>query len=213
MIHVVDFFTRRFGVGGNVLVALMFLAMAVVGVIIAVRGRGAMVTIVSVCGFLLGLLGGAMVGILCFDSLIAMIVLAAVGGVVLLFTVRNVKSIGYFIGIGSLSWFLAFVITSEMYVTDAKITENTLLFADLVIAVIMGFLAALRSKYTVSVVTSLAGGVMTSISILAMLGNYFADAKTWIIAGVVAVVGFIAQTRVYDLKPKRNKQKHRKKRR
>lgn len=195
------------------MVALMFLAMAVVGVIIAVRGRGAMVTIVSVCGFLLGLLGGAMVGILCFDSLIAMIVLAAVGGVVLLFTVRNVKSIGYFIGIGSLSWFLAFVITSEMYVTDAKITENTLLFADLVIAVIMGFLAALRSKYTVSVVTSLAGGVMTSISILAMLGNYFADAKTWIIAGVVAVVGFIAQTRVYDLKPKRNKQKHRKKRR
>lgn len=213
MIHVVDFFTRRFGVGGNVLVALMFLAMAVVGVIIAVRGRGAMVTIVSVCGFLLGLLGGAMVGILCFDSLIAMIVLAAVGGVVLLFTVRNVKSIGYFIGIGSLSWFLAFVITSEMYVTDAKITENTLLFADLVIAVIMGFLAALRSKYTVSVVTSLAGGVMTSISILAMLGNYFADTKTWIIAGVVAVVGFIAQTRVYDLKPKRKNQKHRKKRR
>lgn len=209
MIHVVDFFTRRFGVGGNVLVALVFLIMAVIGVVVAIRGRGAMVTIVSVCGFLVGMIAGAMVGILCFNSLIVMIVLAAVGGVLLLFTVRNVKSIGYFIGIGSLSWFLAFVITSEMYVTDAKVTENTLLFIDLVIAVVMGFLAALRSKYTVSVVTSLAGGVMTSISVLAMLGNYFADAKTWIIAGAVAIFGFAVQMNTYDLKPKGKKRKKR----
>lgn len=209
MIHVVDFFTRTFGVGGNVLVAFIFLVMAVLGVIIAMRGRGAMVWIVSVCGFVVGILLGAMIGILVFDSLIMMIILAAVGGVLLLYGVRSVKSIGYFVGIATLSWFLAFIITSEMYTTDTKVTENTMLFIDMAVGIVMGFLAALRSKYIVSVVTALAGGVMASICTLAIFGNYFADFKTWVIAGAVALLGLIVQINTYDIHSTKNKKKKR----
>lgn len=207
MIHVVDFFTYTFGVRGNVFVAFVFLAIAILGVIIAIRGRGAMVWIVSVCGFLIGILLGAMIGILVFNSIIMMIILAAVGGVLLLYGVRSVKSIGYFIGIATLSWFLAFIITSEMNITDSKTTENTLLFIDMAVGVFMGFLAALRSKYIVSVVTALAGGVMASICALAIFGNYFADAKTWVIAGAVALLGFIVQINTYDIHSSKKKKR------
>ncbi len=207
MIHVVDFFTRTFGVGGNVLVAFIFFAMAILGVIIAMRGRGAMVWIVSVCGFLVGLFIGAMIGILVFNSLIMMIILAAVFSVLLLFGVRTVKSIGYFVGIATLSWFLAFVITSEMNVTGTRITKNTLLFIDMAIGVIMGFLAALRSKYIVTIVTALAGGVMASICTFAIFGSYFADLKMWITAGAVAVLGIVVQINTYDIKPSKGKKK------
>ena len=207
MIHVVDFFTYNFGVGGNVLVAFLFLAMAIVGVIIAMRGRGAMVWIVGVCGFLVGILLGAMLGILVFNSIIMMIILAAIGGVLLSYGVRAVKSIGYFVGIATLSWFLAFIITSETYTTDTRVTENTLLFVDMAVGLIMGFLAALRSKYIVSVVTALAGGVMASICTLAIFGNYFADAKTWVIAGAVALLGFMVQINTYDIHPSKKKKR------
>ncbi len=207
MIHVVEFFTRHFGIGGNVFAAIIFLVLAILGIVIAMRGRDAMVGIVAVCGFICGIIIGAMIGLLCFDSIILMIILASVGGVLLLYTVRNLKSVGYFIGIGSLSWFLAFVITSQMYVTDESVNENTLLFIDLVIAVVMGFLAAGRSKYIVSVITAVSGGVITSISTLAILGYYFADIKTWIIAAIIALAGFAVQINIYDFKPRKKKKR------
>lgn len=209
MVHMVDFFTRRFGVGGNIIVALIFILLAVVGVVIAMRGRGAMTWIVGVCGFVCGVLLGAMVGILVFNSLILMIIFASVGGVLLLYTVKNVKTIGYFLGIGSLGWFLAYIITSEMYTTDTSVTENTLLFIDLVAGLAMGFFAALRSKYIVSVITALAGGVIAAISTLALLGQYFADAKMWFIAVAVALAGLAAQINTYDLKSAKKKNKRR----
>ncbi len=205
MINVVEFFTHNLGVGGNVLVAFIFLALAVLGVIIAMRGRGAMVWIVSVCGFVVGILAGAMIGILVFNSLIMMIILAAVGGVLLLYGVRSARSVGYFIGIGTLSWLLAYIVTSEMYVTDTSVNENTLLLIDLVVGIFMGFLAALRSKYIVSVVTAIAGGLLASISTLAIFGSYFADGKTWTIAGAVALLGIMVQIKTYDIKPQKKK--------
>lgn len=210
MIHIVEFFNHRFGIGGNVLAAIIFLVFAILGVVIAMRGRDAMVGIVGVCGFVCGVLGGAMVGLLCFDSIILMILLASVGGVLLLYTVRNIKSLGYFIGIGSLSWFLSYIITSQMIVTNEAMTDNTLLFIDLVVSVIMGFLAACRSKYIVSVITAISGGVIASICTLAILGFYFADLKTWIIAAIVALSGLSVQIHIYDLKPKRSRQKTKK---
>lgn len=199
MIHLVEFFTHRFGAMGNIASAVVFLALAVLGLIIAMRGRAVMVGVVAVCGFICGVLAGAMIGLLCFNSIILMVILASVGGVLLLYTVKNIKSVGYFIGIGSLTWFLAFTLTSQMYVTDEAVTENTLLFIDLA-AVVMGILAACRSKYIVSVITAISGGVITAISSLAILGYYFADLKTWIIAGIVAAAGIMVQINVYDLK-------------
>ena len=205
MINVVEFFTHNLGVGGNVLVAFIFLALAVAGVIIAMRGRGAMVWIVSVCGFVVGVLAGAMLGILVFNSLIMMIILAAVGGVLLLYGVRAARSIGYFIGIGTLGWILSYIVTSEMYTGDSGTNENILLLIDFAVGVLMGFLAALRSKYIVSLVTAIAGGLLTAISTLAIFGSYFADAKTWTIAGAVAVLGFMVQIKTYDIKPAKKK--------
>lgn len=208
MIHIVDFFTGMFGVGGNIISGLIFLLLAVLGVVIAIRGCGAMVWIVSICGFLVGILIGAMIGILVFNSLIMMIILAAVGGVLLLYGVRHTKSIGYFVGIGSLSWLLAYIITNEMYVTDTHVSQNTLLFIDMAVGLTMGFFAALRSKYIVSVVTALAGGMLTSIATLSIFGNYFADAKTWTIAAAAAVLGFMVQINTYDIHTgKRKKRK------
>ncbi len=205
MINIVEFFTHNLGVGGNVLVAFIFLALAVAGVIIAMRGRGAMVWIVSVCGFVVGVLAGAMLGILVFNSLIMMIILAAVGGVLLLYGVRAARSIGYFIGIGTLGWLLSYIVTSEMYTGDSGTNENILLLIDFAVGVFMGFLAALRSKYIVSLVTAIAGGLLTAISTLAIFGSYFADAKTWTIAGAVAVLGFMVQIKTYDIKPAKKK--------
>ena len=209
MIHIVDFFTRTFGAGGSIIVAVIFFALAILGVIIAMRGRGAIDRIVGICSWATGTLSGAMLGLLCFNSLILMIILAAVGGVLLLYTVKNNKGIGYFIGIASLGWFLAFVITSEMNITDARFTENTLLFIDLVIGLGLGLLAALRSKYLVSLITAASGGVITAISTLAMIGYYFADTRTWVVSAVVALAGFAVQIHTYDLKSEGKNKKRR----
>ncbi len=209
MTGVVDFFTYRFDGGGRVLVALIFFALAILGVIMSTRGRGAMVWIVGVGGFLLGILLGAMAGIMLFNSLIAMTILASVFGVLLLFLVMRVKSIGYFIGIATLSWFLAYIVTSEMYVKDTSVSRNTILFIDMAIGIIMGFLAALRSKYLVSVVTAIAGGLLSAISALAIFGVYFADYRTCLIAGVISAFGLFVQITTYDLKPTKRKKKRR----
>lgn len=205
MIHVVDFFRRTMGAGGSALVAVIFIALTVLGVMIAMRGRSAMMWIVSVCAFICGMLIGGMIGILVFDSIIVMIILSAIFSVLLVVVVKYFKGIGYFIGIASLGWFLAFVITSEMNVAGDTVNENTLLFIDLIVGVIMGIMAACRSKYIISVITAASGGVITAISSLALIGFYFADIKTWIIATAVAVFGFVVQIRRYDLKPVRRK--------
>ncbi len=189
------------GAAGTLVAALVFLALTVLGVVIAMRGRGTMIWLVSVSAFIFGTLAGAMIGILAFDSIIIMAVLAAVCGVLLVVVVRRLTSVGYFIGIGTLSWFLAFIITSEMYVAGEGVSENTLLFIALLIAIVMGTLAACRSKYMATFITAVSGGVITAISSLALIGFYFADARTWIIATIIAVLGICVQIRTYDLKP------------
>ncbi|MGN0182006.1 MAG: hypothetical protein ACI4DP_06300 [Candidatus Ornithomonoglobus sp.] len=210
MSHVVDFFTGRYGASGNIIVSIIFLAMTILGVVIATHGRGAMIWLVSVCGMIVGILGGAMIGLLVFDSFLLMLLFAVAGGVLLLLLVKFVKSFGYFIGIGALGFFLAFTITSAMYTTNTRITENTILLIDMAAGIIMGLLAAIKSKYTVSVITAAAGGVIASVSMLALFRFYFADLKTWIIALIIAVIGMIVQIRVYDITPpeKRKKPKH-----
>lgn len=205
MIHVVDFFRRTMGFGGSVLIKLIFALLAFAGIIIAIRGRKAMVWLVSVSAFIFGMLLGAMLGILVFNSIILMIILASVCSVLLLVVVKKFKSIGYFIGVGSLGWFLSFIITSDMNVSSEVANENALLFLDLVIGVIMGFMAACRSKYITSVITATSGGVITAISVLALAESYFADEKMWIIAGMVALAGFIVQIHTYDLRPRLSK--------
>ena len=195
MSHIVDFFTSRFGSGGNIIVGIIFLAMAV----IALRGRQIMVWLVGFCGLCLGILFGAAAGLLIFDSFIIMLITAFAGGMLLLLLVKYVKSIGYFIGIGALGFFIAFTVTSELYIDSTRITENTLLLADLVAAIIMGILAAIQSKYIISVITAAAGGMIASISILALFGKYFADWKMWFLALVIAVFGMVMQVRIYDL--------------
>lgn len=207
MVHIVDFLTNQFGIGGTVIAAIISFVLAALGVIVAMRGRGAMEWIVIVCGFMVGVLAGAMIGILCFDSLILMGIFAAVGGVLLLYTVKNAKSVGYFIGIGSLSWLISLIVTSEIYASDASVSENSLLFLDLVIGIVMGTLAACRSKYIVSVVTAIAGGMITAIFTLVILGYYFADTKTWVFAGAVALAGLAVQIHTYDLKAQSKKKK------
>ena len=205
MIHVVDFFRRTMGFGGSVLIKLIFALLAFAGSIIAIRGRKAMVWLVSVSAFIFGMLLGAMLGILAFNSIILMIILASVCSVLLLVVVKKFKSIGYFIGVGSLGWFLSFIITSDMNVSSEVANENALLFLDLVIGVIMGFMAACRSKYITSVITAASGGIITAISVLALVESYFADEKMWIIAGMVALAGFIVQIHTYDLRPRLSK--------
>lgn len=199
MSHIVDFFTSRFGSGGNIIVGIIFLVMAVMGVLIALRGRQIMVWLVGFCGLCLGILFGAAAGLLIFDSFIIMLITAFAGGMLLLLLVKYVKSIGYFIGIGALGFFIAFTVTSELYIDSTRITENTLLLADLVAAIIMGILAAIQSKYIISVITAAAGGMIASISILALFGKYFADWKMWFLALVIAVFGMVMQVRIYDL--------------
>ena len=187
------------GAAGTAVAALIFIVLTVLGIIIAMRGRGTMIWLVSVCAFVCGTMLGAMIGILGFNSIIIMIVLASVCGVLFVFVVKRFERIGYFIGISSLGWFLAYILTSETNVVGGNMSENTLLFIDLVVGIIMGIMAACKSKYTVSVVTAASGGVIASISALALIGFYFADVKTWILAGIIAVAGFVVQIRIYDL--------------
>lgn len=199
MSHIVDFFTSRFGSGGNIIVGIIFLVMSIIGILVAIRGRQIMVWLVGFCGLCLGILFGAAAGLLIFDSFIIMLITAFVGGTLLLLLVKYVKSIGYFIGIGALGFFIAFTVTSELYIDSTRITENTLLLVDLIAAIIMGILAAIQSKYVISVITSAAGGMIASISILAIFGKYFADWKMWALAMAIAVFGMIMQIRIYDL--------------
>lgn len=203
MIHVVDFFRRTMGTGGSVLIKVIFALLAVAGIVIAIRGRKAMVGLVSVCAFIVGILAGAMCGILIFNSIIVMIILASVFSVLLLVVVKKFKSIGYFIGVGSLGWFLSFMITSEMNVSSNVVNENGLLFLDLVIGIVMGLMAACRSKYIASVITAVSGGIITAISLLAIVESYFADKKMWTIATVIALVGLVAQIRAHYMKYRR----------
>lgn len=209
MSHIVDFFTGRFGASGNIIVGIIFLAMTVLGIVIAARGRGAMIWLVGACGMLVGILGGAMAGLLIFDSFLLMLLFAALGGTAGLLVVKFFKSLGYFIGIGALGFFLAFTVTPEIYTTNTQITENTVLLIDLAAGLAMGLLAAIKSKYTVSVITAASGGVMAAVSFLALFKFYFADIKTWILAAAIAAAGLVIQIRVYDIKPaKKKRPKH-----
>ncbi|MBQ3123994.1 MAG: hypothetical protein IJC09_01045 [Clostridia bacterium] len=208
MIHLVNFCRNTMGAAGTAVAAVIFLALTVLGVVIAMKGRETMIWVVSVCALVFGTLAGAMIGILVFNSIIIMIILASICGVLLVFVVKRFKAVGYFIGISSLGWLLAFILTSEMNVAGDTVNENTLLFIDLVIGLVMGILAACRSKFTVSLVTAASGGVITAVSSLALIGFYFPDIKTWIIAGIIFVAGIVVQIRIYDLKPvsrKKNK--------
>lgn len=208
MIHLVNFCRNTMGAAGTAVAAVLFLALTVLGIVIAMRGRETMIGVVSVCAFLCGMLIGAMIGILVFNSIIIMIVLASVFSVLLMVVVKYYKSVGYFIGISTLGWVLAFILTSEMKITGLSVNENTLLFVDLVIGIIMGIMAASRSKITVSLITAASGGVIAATSSLALVGFYFPDIKTWIIAGIIFVAGMAVQIRIYDLKPvKRKKRK------
>ncbi|MCH5211550.1 MAG: hypothetical protein J1G06_00905 [Oscillospiraceae bacterium] len=201
MSHIVDFFNAHFGVGSSIVINIIFAALAIVGAIVAFRGRQAMVWLVSFCAGAAGVLAGAMTGLLVFDSFIIMLIMAFLGGVALVLLVRFVKGVGYFIGISTLSFFLSYVITSEMYITNAKITESTLLLLDLIIGFAGGIMSLINSKYVVSVVTSAAGGMISSISILVLFGYYFSDWKMWLLALAIAVSGMLVQIKVYDLKP------------
>ena len=199
MIHIVNFCRSSIGAAGTAVAAVLFLLFAVLGVIIAMRGRSTMTWIVSVCAFIFGVLLGAMIGILIFDSIIIMAILASVCGVLFVCVVKHFKSIGYFIGIGTLGWILSYIITSEMYIADGNKSKNSLLFIDLMVGIAMGIMAACRSKYLVSFITAISGGIIAAISSLALIGFYFIDMRTWIIAIVIAIAGFIIQIRTYDL--------------
>lgn len=200
MINIINAFRDSLGAAGIIVATIVFLALTIVGVIISMRGRGAMIWLVSVSAFFFGLTLGSMIGILVFNSIIIMAVLGSIFAVLLVVVVRHFKSIGYFIGIGTLGWVLAYTVTSEMYISGGGVSENTLLFIDLVIAVVMGIMAACRSKYIVTFITSASGGIITAISALALLGFYFIDIKTWIIAVAVAVLGMLIQFKTYDMK-------------
>lgn len=199
MSHLVDFFTARFGSGGNVIVGLIFLTAALLGVLIALKGRQIMVLVVGFCAVSVGILCGAAFGLLIFDSFIIMLITAFIGGTALLLLVKFVKGVGYFIGIGALTFFITFVITSELYIDSTRITENTLVFFDLIAGVAMGILAVFRSKYLVTAITAAAGGLITSISVLSLFGVYFADWRMWCLALAIAVFGVFMQIKVYDL--------------
>ena len=207
MNHIVDLFNTHFGKSSSLVMAIVFFAMAVLGVIIAFRGRQAMVWLVGVCAFFVGILAGAMTGLLVFDSFIIMIGAAILGGIILLLLVKFVKGVGYFIGISTLGFFLSYIVTSEMYITTTKITHGTLLAIDLVVGFIMGILSLVKSKYTVSLVTAAAGGMITSISVLVLFGFYFSDWKTWLLALLVAAAGMLVQIRIYDIHPQRKPKK------
>ena len=57
MIHLVNFCRNTMGAAGTAVAAVMFIVLAVLGVVIAMRGRETMMGVVSVCAFLC--VGGA----------------------------------------------------------------------------------------------------------------------------------------------------------
>ena len=198
MINILNFCCSNIGVAGTVIAKIIFIIITALGVGIALRGRSTMIWIVSVCSFLFGATAGAMVSILWFNSIILMVILASVCAVLMVLVVRRFTTIGYFIGISCLGWFLCHMLTSNIS-SDASVSNNILLFLDLVIAIVMGTMAACRSKYIVTFITSSAGGVIASIGILAVFGSYFTDAKTWVIAAVITAIGIFVQFSIYDL--------------
>lgn len=200
MSRIVDFFTGTFGASGSIIVGIIFIILAVAGILIAVRGRQIMYGLVVFSGLCIGILTGAAAGLLLTNSFIVMVVTAFAGGAALLVLLKYVRSVGYFLGIGALGFLIAYIITSELYIDSTRITENTLLLVDLIAGLITGVLAAIRSKYIVSVITSAAGGMISSISILALFGAYFADWKMWLLSLVIAVLGMIMQIRIYDIR-------------
>ena len=62
------------GAAGTAVAAVIFLALTVLGVVIAMKGRETMIWVVSVCALVFGTLAGAMIGILVFNSIIIMII-------------------------------------------------------------------------------------------------------------------------------------------
>lgn len=193
MIRIIEFFYKTFGSSGDVFVGIMFFLMTILGVVIALKGRQVMTFLVSLCGVAVGILAGAMFGLLVFDSFILMLIFAIIGGILLVLLMRYVKGLVYFIGISALSFFLAFVMTTETYETNTHITESTLLLMDLIIAVFMGVLSLVKSRYIIAFVTSMSGGMMASIGIFGFFGHYFSDWRTWTIAIMIAVFGMCIQ--------------------
>lgn len=214
MSHVADFFTNTIGAGYSFVLVILFAAMSVFGLIVAFRGKQTMVWLVGLCAFIVGLLGGAMAGLFIFNKLIIMIVMGIAGGIILSLLVKFVKGIGYFIGICALGFFLAFVITSEMYITDTKITEDTMLLFDIVVGVIMGFLAIIHSKHVTVFITAASGGLLAAIGLMASFGYYFSDWKLWLLALAISTAGALFQLKSSDdSQPKKKvNAKHNKKR-
>ena len=204
MSHIVDIFTEAFGAGGSVIVGIRFIITALLGALTALRGRQVIMWIVGFFAAGVGILGGAAFGLLVFDSFIIMLITAFLGGAALLLLVRFVKGLGRFIGMGALGFLIAFIITSELYIDSAKITENTLVFFDLIIGVLLGILAAVNSDIVVTLITAAAGGMVMSISVLALFGVYFADWRMWILAAVAAVFGAAVQFGVGGKRKKRS---------
>lgn len=195
MSRVVTLLTSSIGAGGNIFVSCIFILLCVFGILVAVRGQEVMIWLVSFMLASIGIIAGAMVGLLIFNSFILMLVCAIIGGTSMLLVGRYVKSVEYFISMFFLAFFISYVITSEMQITNTRITENTLLLFDLVIGLVVGLLAIIKSKFIVTLITSVSGGMITSICILVLLGSYFADWKMWLIAISVSVFGFVMQLR------------------
>ena len=204
MIYIQNFCCNYMGNVGIVVAKIAFIIITAIGIGITLRGRSTMIWIVSVCSFWSGAIVGAMVGILAFDSIILMIILAAVCAVLMVVVVHHFRSIGYFIGISSLGWLLCRILTSNIS-SDVSLSDNILLFLSLVVAVVMGFMAACRSKYIITFITSISGGIIASVGLLAVFGAYFTDIKTWIVAAVFAAVGILVQFSIYDIRPSKKR--------
>lgn len=208
MSNILDILTRNFGMQGDKVMTVILAVMTVFGVIVTLAGRRVMVWLVSVCGMLAGMIAGAMIGLLIFDSFIIMIILALLCAAAMAVLIGRTKRFGYFIGMTCLSFFTAYIITSDMCASNAQLTEGTLVLIDMIIAVVSGLLAAVRSRYVVSFITSVSGGMIVSISVLALMGAYFSDWRTWTLAAIAAAAGMCVQVYTYDVKAV--KHKHRK---
>lgn len=140
MVRITEFFYQRFAGAGGIVLGIIFFIMAVFGIVVAVNGKRIMAVLVRVVGAAVGILSGAMAGLLLFDSFILMIVFAVIGGFLIALLMRYVRGVVHFIGMSALGFFLAFVVTSEMYTSNTQITESSLLLVDLIIAFAMGIL-------------------------------------------------------------------------
>lgn len=193
MVRITEFFYQRFAGAGDIVLGVIFFVLAVFGIVVAVNGKRIMAVLVRVAGAAVGILSGAMAGLLLFDSFILMIVFAVIGGFLIALLLRYAKGVVYFIGMGALGFFLAFAVTSEMYTSNTQMTESSLLLIDLMIAFAMGILSLFKSKYIMAFITAPAGGVMTSVGIFGLFGYYFSDWKTQLTTIVVSLAGICVQ--------------------